>query len=254
MKYLALILLLFCIRLTGFAQYVSSEIGTVNPTAITYINDDLKYRITTLGDVEIWKDGCDGETFIHVYDEYYVPIISIKGRCWFAENLNLGTRINGSTAQSDNSTIEKHCYNDVEDSCTVWGGLYQWDEAMQYSTTEGAQGLCPYGWHIPTQSELFQFYFYEVNNDAGRLKETGTRYWDSPNSGATDIYGFSFYGAGWYSGTSFQHLKNYGQIWSSKEALSNQAYRLTLYYNSTSFYLASLDKTYSISIRCIKDL
>ena len=59
--------------------------------------------------------------------------------------MNIGIRIDGNVAQSDNELIEKYCYNNAEDSCDVYGGLYQWNEAMQYSLAEGVQGVCPEG-------------------------------------------------------------------------------------------------------------
>lgn len=80
-------------------------------------------------------------------------IILIGSQCWFAENLNVGTRINSSSNQTDNGIIEKYCYDNSDANCIAMGGLYQWDEAMQYINTEGAQGLCPAGWHIPTDAE-----------------------------------------------------------------------------------------------------
>ncbi|OIO07020.1 hypothetical protein COX68_03355 [Candidatus Falkowbacteria bacterium CG_4_10_14_0_2_um_filter_41_15] len=61
------------------------------------------------------------------------------------ENLNIGTRIDGTSDQIDNSILEKYCFDDSEVNCTTDGGLYQWDEAMQYSVTEEAQGICPPG-------------------------------------------------------------------------------------------------------------
>jgi uncharacterized protein (TIGR02145 family) len=76
------------------------------------------------------------------------------------QNMQVGTRINIASNQTDNGTIEKYCYDDTSTNCTdnhpnyPDGGLYQWDEAMQYSTTEGAQGICPSGWHIPTHDDF----------------------------------------------------------------------------------------------------
>ena len=77
----------------------------------------------------------------------------IGDQCWMAENLIIGTRINGVDDQINNADIEKYCYDDIEDSCDVYGGLYQWDEIMQYTTSPGVQGICPTGWHIPTDDE-----------------------------------------------------------------------------------------------------
>jgi len=49
--------------------------------------------------------------------------------------------------------MEKYCYNSDTNNCTIFGGLYQWDEMMQYNTQQGVQGICPQGWHIPTDEE-----------------------------------------------------------------------------------------------------
>jgi len=79
--------------------------------------------------------------------------VKIGDQCWFAENLNVGTMVEGGQVQTDNSAIEKHCYNDKKENCDTYGGLYQWKEAMQYTEEEETQGVCPEGWHIPTDAE-----------------------------------------------------------------------------------------------------
>ena len=79
----------------------------------------------------------------------------VHGQCWMSENMRVGTMILGGTDQTSDGSIEKYCYNNDLTNCATDGGLYQWDEAMQYSTTEGAQGICPAGWHIPTDVEFY---------------------------------------------------------------------------------------------------
>ena len=76
----------------------------------------------------------------------------------------MGTMINGISNQTNNDTLEKYCYNDDTANCSIYGGLYQWNEAMQYVTTSGAQGICPTGWHIPTteNSTHYQLQLVEV--------------------------------------------------------------------------------------------
>ncbi|MDK2899323.1 MAG: hypothetical protein PWQ10_510, partial [Patescibacteria group bacterium] len=63
--------------------------------------------------------------------------LTIGTQTWAKKNLNVGTKIAGTTEQTNNSTIEKYCYNNDEANCTTYGALYQWDEAMQYTNTEG---------------------------------------------------------------------------------------------------------------------
>lgn len=90
----------------------------------------------------------------NVYD-----VLDIGGRCWTKQSMRVGTRIGSGTPQSNNGTIEFYCYNNNSSNCTMDhpyepdGGLYTWDEAMQYVTTEGAQGICPAGWHIPSDGD-----------------------------------------------------------------------------------------------------
>lgn len=85
--------------------------------------------------------------------------VQIGTQCWFKENLNVGTMIPGGQMQTNNGVIEKHCYNNIEATCALYGGLYQWDEMMQYATSE--KGICPSGWHVPDITEwtdLFDLY------------------------------------------------------------------------------------------------
>ena len=76
------------------------------------------------------------------------------GRCWMTQNLRYGGSIAESTSQTDNCIVEKYCLT-TDPNCTTYGGLYQWDELIQYGVTSGPayQGVCPPGWHIPTQTE-----------------------------------------------------------------------------------------------------
>jgi uncharacterized protein (TIGR02145 family) len=87
--------------------------------------------------------------------------VAIGTQCWMSENMRIGNTINGFIDQTDNSIIERWCYNNDDGNCdtnlnpnTPDGGLYRWNEAMQYSTEEGAQGICPIGWHIPSDQEF----------------------------------------------------------------------------------------------------
>ena len=61
--------------------------------------------------------------------------VLIGTQCWFVQNLNIGTKFIGSANQTNNGIIEKYCYNNDDANCAIYGGLYQWDEAMQYVTT-----------------------------------------------------------------------------------------------------------------------
>lgn len=84
--------------------------------------------------------------------------VKIYNQWWMAQNLNIGTMIDGSKDQADNEIIEKYCYENDPANCDTYGGLYQWNEMMAYNPPETVnvgttQGLCLTGWHLPTEPE-----------------------------------------------------------------------------------------------------
>ena len=136
---------------------------------------------TTCGDP--FTDPRDGQTYNSV---------QIGTQCWMAENLNIGEMINGSEEMTDNGVIEKYCYDNDPANCETYGGLYQWNEMMEYTTTPGVQGICPTDWHLPSDGEwttLTDFLGGE-SVAGGKMKETGTVHWRTPNIGATNESGF----------------------------------------------------------------
>ncbi|MBL4754918.1 MAG: hypothetical protein JKY52_15140 [Flavobacteriales bacterium] len=87
---------------------------------------------------------------------------------WAITNLNVGTRINGAPSGQNMSSPggdEKYCYNDIEANCTTYGGLYEWNEMMDYAASincdpcggTGVRGICPAGYHIPTDLEWSRY-------------------------------------------------------------------------------------------------
>lgn len=179
---------------------------------------------------------------------YYT--IKIGDQCWFAQNLNIGSMIPDHQNQTDNSTIEKYCYSNEPDSCDIHGGLYQWDEAMQYVTTEGTQGICPPGWHIPTLAE-YQTLGTEVSGDANSLKEIGQ---GTGDGAGTNISGFSALLSGYRSSASgFNSIYDVALFWSSTEYSATNAYTLRLFTSVSNIFYFNYDQTYGFSIRCIKD-
>lgn len=94
-----------------------------------------------------------GNPYTDIRDNKTYQTIKIGSQCWFAENLRFGIMINSNQHQRDNCFPEKYCLNNVTANCELTGNFYQWDELMQYTDTPGEQGLCPAGWHVPTEPE-----------------------------------------------------------------------------------------------------
>ena len=109
------------------------------------------------------------------------------------ENLDIGTMVTGISDQSNDSIIEKYCYNDDTANCAIYGGLYQWAEMMQYNSNPGSQGICPTGWHIPASAEWDTLVSYLGGEwlAGGKMKEAGTAHWFWSNVGANNESGFS---------------------------------------------------------------
>jgi len=151
-------------------------IGTSSPTAKLDVAGDLKIGDTS-GVCNASKKGgmrynatsrqtylCDGVKWKNMNncgiitdaDGNLYGTVQIGGQCWMAENMNVGTKLaSGATLPNTNDTVvEKWCYNNSDANCTTYGGLYSWLEATRGSKTAGARGICPNGWHIPTDREF----------------------------------------------------------------------------------------------------
>jgi len=229
--------------------------GTLNESGSFFVDID--------GDeIKMFLCGTDSVT----YSSIVYPTVLIGTQCWLAKNLNVGTRINGAGNQTDNSTLEKYCYSDNESNCTTYGGLYQWDEMMQYVTTSGTKGICPTGWHIPTDAQqhtlddfldtstcLADREDWGCDPAGGKLKETGTTHWTTPNTGATNSSGFTALPAGFRStdGT-FYGLGTGAYFWSSSES-GTSAWRRVLDCTYSTVYRYASDQAYGFSVRCLKD-
>jgi len=207
-----------------------------------------------------------GDTVSYEGENY--PTIQVGTQCWFGKNLNLGTRINAVLNQEDNDTIEKYCYQDNEENCNIYGGLYQWDEMMKYTNAGGVQGICPPGWHVPTTFEwctLTTFLdtaidcniYGETGTDAGgKLKETGTIHWNTPNTGASNESGFTALPGGYrFSDQSYYYLGNSAIFWTSSHYSETNSKGRYLRFNyadigqSNGYY-----KTDGLSVRCLADI
>jgi uncharacterized protein (TIGR02145 family) len=192
--------------------------------------------------------------------------VQIGIQCWMAENLNTGTKIDSVTDPSDNATIEKRCYNDLDARCNIFGALYTWNEMMDYSTTEGTRGICPIDWHIPTHDEWTVLAEYLGGNSVagGPMKTTGfyeyeTGYWYSPNTGATNASGFTGLPSGYHNdgNSTFYNLHVYGYFWSSTLYSANPdiyARAVRLYAGSAAMEQTATNfRVDAYPVRCVKN-
>jgi uncharacterized protein (TIGR02145 family) len=197
---------------------------------------------------------CGTSSFTDSRDNKSYQTVVAAGKCWMKQNLNIGTRINAGVSQQNNGTIEKYCYNNDTAACTVYGGWYQWGEMMQYSTTEGVQGICPAGWHLPSVNEWNDLTASQGGETVagGKLKEAGTAHWSTPNTGATNESGFTALPGGLIYGSNSQNMFTNGIWWTSTQAGSSYAYYRAMDNNSaTVTSIAFQPKSLGLSVRCL---
>ena len=214
------------------------------------------YENTTAGAVWCFATGDCGSPFTDPRNGQTYYNVQIGNQCWMAENLNIGTMLYGSANMTDNGVIEKYCYDNDSANCDEYGGLYQWNEMMQYITDTVTQGICPSGWHLPTDEEytiLIDFLGGSVNNAGGKMKETGTTHWWPPNTGATNESEFtSLPGGQRHPWGSFLHLGTYGTLWSSTQNSSTIAYSRGMTYTNGNVNRGTPSMVTGLSVRCLQ--
>ncbi|MBI9033229.1 MAG: hypothetical protein JEZ03_02045 [Bacteroidales bacterium] len=217
-------------------------------------------------------NACPGFETIEYSGQTYNTVL-IGDQCWMKENLNIGEMITDHGA-SDNGVIEKYCYNNDQANCDKYGGLYFWDEIMQYQTEEGSQGICPEGWHIPTDAE---YRLMEVRVDTyakvggdyftsypthftgydafSKLLSENPQDWDELVVAPTNKSGFAIKGAG--SGFLnpmgvFTNEKQLTYLWTS--TLQNTSPLKHSFVNDqSSFSIIDWGEDHLSSVRCLKD-
>ncbi len=242
--------------------------STSDNKVYVFVSPDNEWKEVNYGTGTIAGPFTCGDALVDSRDAQSYSTVQIGTQCWMAENLNIGSRIDGTANQTDNSTIEKYCYEDEPDNCTVYGGLYQWDEMMQYVTTEGAQGICPTGWHLPTDAE-YKTLEMQLGMSQAQADATGWRGTDEGSklagneplwqNGALDqntnfdTRGFdALPGGSRNTGGGFADLSRNTYFWSSSEN-GTSAFHRSLSYGWAQVSRSISDKTFGFSVRCIRN-
>ena len=239
----------------------------------------------------------------------YYRTVQIGGQCWLRDNLNVGTAIADSSGcihmqnsidvscLTNDNLMEKFCYNDDPTNCPTLGAAYEQSEALglpyvcndAYYTCNGTtcsasnvsgcnfpdpattprQGICPTGWHIPTDTELSTLASYlsvdgqggAGTSNANKLREIGTTYWNSPNTGATNSSGFAArpvpnetYSRGYWPYVNYNHAGDMLDLWSSTVVGTSKAWWSWYWQiNETNVFRDDNPRTYGFAVRCIKN-
>jgi len=240
----------------GENKHIVWDFGSEHPN---YYEDRIKVRIRAYDGI-VQNIPCPGVAKVYYEggpnsDERgaYYNTVQIGDQCWLKENLNVGTMIESNDIddnQTDNGIMEKYCYDNNPVNCSTYGGLYQWDEAMQYSSQERARGICPTGWHLPTLAE-FEGLKAMVNNDGNALKAVGQ---GSESGAGTNTSGFSAVLASWrFLDGNFYDLDYDTYFWSSMEFSSSSGIYMYLFYDFSNVVFNNYYKVLGFSVRCLMD-
>ena len=184
--------------------------------------------------------------------------VQIGTQVWMKQNLKTTKFRNGdalpnyvsNSTYSNLTTAAYSNYNNDTTTANIYGKLYNW-----YAVND-SRGLCPTGWHIPTDNELSVLASYlNGNTFAGaKLKETGLSHWINPNTGADNSSNFTALPGGVRNSTgNYSSLTYYCYFWSVTESTPSNAWYYYLSYNDVAFNRADNNKKLGHSIRCIKD-
>ena len=206
---------------------------------------------------------CPGTSTVDYEGQTY-STVQVFSQCWLAENLNVGTMINGSEEMTDNGILEKYCYFNDEDNCDTYGGLYLWDEVMQYATQEGTRGICPPGWHLPSDEEWKVLEGaadsqYGIGDPAWdpyeyRGLDVGTNLKSADSWNGTDDFMFNGLPAGLRNGNGgWGSIANFSGWWSS--SMTNANYNKSRYFETGETGSGRFDvfELTGFSVRCIRD-
>lgn len=196
-----------------------------------------------------WENDLIDNEIVTDYDGNTYNTVTIGDQIWLKENLQ-------SLHYADGTGItEVWAYNDDENNVPIYGRLYTWDGAMNYSTIEGTQGVCPDGWHVPTDNEWTDLGIFLGGDSVagGKMKSVGTEYWQAPNTGATNESDFTALPAGEYDDTHYWLLGEYAVLWSSTETSTDKCLYRYLAFDDAELHTYNYYKNFRYSVRCVKN-
>jgi len=210
----------------------------------------------------------DFGTFVDERDGKTYRMVIIGTQVWMAQNLNFGTMIGGDRTMRNDKVFTKYCYNDKEVNCDVYGGLYQWGEAMMYSKLPNTKGICPEGWHIPSDVDWKKLEEH-LGMTVAEVNETGYRgggsfvgtklkplssMWDIGDAREFPTSGFNALPAGYrYAFGTYYYIDEFAFFWTSTKASDTYIWYRSLSSKDGKVRRDYYYKTIGFSVRCIQD-
>ena len=274
---------------SGTGNFTSSIIG-LTPTVKYYVRAYATNSVGTGYGDELYfttpgaYDGqpCPGAATVTDYDNNTYNTVMIGTQCWMKENLRTTHYSNGTSIPlgTSASTTTPYRYNPNDNASNVptYGYLYNWPAVLHgasssSSNPSGVQGICPTGWHVPSDAEWTQLtdYLrsqsqYVCNNNSNGIAKAlaSTTGWNSSttacavgnNQSSNNATGFSALPAGMFVPTSIVILNTFGEeaiFWSATVFEDDHAFFYKLGYANAGVSHGASYEYYSSSVRCVKD-
>jgi uncharacterized protein (TIGR02145 family) len=172
-----------------------------------------------------FKDPRDGKVY---------KTVQIGNQLWMAENLNY------------DAGLGSWIYDNDPSNANTYGRLYSYKISKK---------VCPTEWHLPNYTEMASLigYLGGPASAGGKMKETDTIYWKYPNTGATNISGFSALPGGALTENVFANKREVTGFWYNE--INDVGSAIIIFVDSAYIEVADPEKSSSLglSVRCIND-
>lgn len=221
---------------------------------------------------------CPGTPTVTDVDGNIYNTVRIGNQCWMKENLK-------TTRDASGNNITRMCYANMESYCDLYGGLYNWYTVMNgagssNNNPSGVRGICPAGWHVPSDAEWTQLIdylatqgfpnsFYNPNGAANALKscrQEGSPLEDGCNTSVhprwnahETMHGFNEFGFSAFPGGGRDHSGTFARLgisghwWSSTERNATDVWYWRIIFNYSYQFRNAASMSSSQSVRCIKN-
>ncbi|HKK20035.1 MAG TPA: fibrobacter succinogenes major paralogous domain-containing protein [candidate division Zixibacteria bacterium] len=182
--------------------------------------------------------------------------VKIGDQIWMAENLKVTHYRSGEPIPHPSASswdlLTTGAYGNYGNDTALgeyFGRIYN-----GYALTD-ARGVAPQGWHIPSLQEWQELIDFLGGDSVagGKLKETGTEHWTSPNAGATNASGFTALPGGAWVQVPDRNIGFSGNFWTSTRGTGDSAWGFRVVYSDSAAHFEVCVKKGGMSIRCVKD-